>query len=242
MGDVWMRPGLTPRDRSIVTLAALIARNQTVELSNHLNLVLDNSVEPREISELITHLAFYSGWGNALSAVAIAKDVFAQRGIEGGQLPPAGARLLPIDETAEARRAAGVSQQFSAVVPGVVQYTTDVLFRDLWLRPDLAGAAGSVIAGRLAENPACDVLLIEADGSDEAPSVLDPSQWPLNLGSERDWGFQAEPNPHLDGRALSMSMGKGLGRGSSVNVMVWARSSQRLGPFRSGIGRSRLGL
>ena len=86
-----------------------------------------------------------------------------------------------------------------------------------------AGAAGSVIARRLAENAACTVLLIEAGGSDDAEAVLDPALWPTNLGSERDWGFQAEPNPHLDGRALSMSMGKGLGGGSSINVMVWAR-------------------
>ena len=86
-----------------------------------------------------------------------------------------------------------------------------------------AGASGSVIARRLAENPACSVLLIEAGGSDEAEAVLDPAKWPTNLGSERDWGFLAEPNPHLDGRALSMSMGKGLGGGSSINVMVWAR-------------------
>ncbi|AHE55714.1 GMC family oxidoreductase [Sphingomonas sanxanigenens] len=86
-----------------------------------------------------------------------------------------------------------------------------------------AGAAGSVIARRLAENPGCSVLLIEAGGSDEDEVVMDPGRWPLNLGSERDWGFAAEPNPHLGGRALSMSMGKGLGGGSSVNVMVWAR-------------------
>lgn len=86
-----------------------------------------------------------------------------------------------------------------------------------------AGSAGSVIARRLADNPACNVLLIEAGPDDEAESVLNPSLWPTNLGSDRDWGFQAEPNPHLDGRALSMSMGKGLGGGSSVNVMVWAR-------------------
>jgi choline dehydrogenase len=86
-----------------------------------------------------------------------------------------------------------------------------------------AGASGSVVARRLAENPDVQVLLIEAGGIDEAESVLDPAQWPSNLGSERDWGFQAEPNPHLNGRALSMSMGKGLGGGSSINVMVWAR-------------------
>ncbi|WP_114857788.1 GMC family oxidoreductase [Azospirillum brasilense] len=86
-----------------------------------------------------------------------------------------------------------------------------------------AGASGSVIARRLAENADCSVLLIEAGGSDEDEAVLNPALWPTNLGSRRDWGFQAEPNPHLDGRALPMSMGKGLGGGSSINVMVWAR-------------------
>ena len=83
-----------------------------------------------------------------------------------------------------------------------------------------AGASGSVVARRLAENSEAQVLLIEAGGSDDAEAVLDPAQWPANLGSERDWGFQAQPNPHLNGRALSMSMGKGLGGGSSINVMV----------------------
>src|SRR5260370_15120880 len=62
LADVWKRPGLAPRDRSIVTLAALIARNQTIEMPYHFNLALDNGVKPREISEIITHLAFYSGW------------------------------------------------------------------------------------------------------------------------------------------------------------------------------------
>lgn len=86
-----------------------------------------------------------------------------------------------------------------------------------------AGSSGSVIARRLAENADIDVLLIEAGEDDEVESVLNPALWPTNLGTERDWGFQAEPNPHLGGRSLSMSMGKGLGGGSSVNVMVWAR-------------------
>lgn len=85
------------------------------------------------------------------------------------------------------------------------------------------GSSGSVVARRLAENPNAHVLLIEAGGDDAAESVLDPAQWPTNLGSERDWGFQALPNPHIDGRTMPMSMGKGLGGGSSINVMVWAR-------------------
>jgi choline dehydrogenase len=86
-----------------------------------------------------------------------------------------------------------------------------------------AGAGGSVVARRLAENPQVSVLLLEAGGSDDLPAVMDPALWPANLGSERDWGFMAEPNPHLLGRAMSMSMGKVLGGGTSINVMAWAR-------------------
>jgi len=86
-----------------------------------------------------------------------------------------------------------------------------------------AGSAGSVLARRLAENAAVQVLLIEAGGSDDRPSVMDPAAWPTNLGSDTDWGFVAEPNPQLNGRAMPMSMGKVCGGGSSVNVMVWAR-------------------
>ena len=84
-GDLWQRPDLSPRDRSAVTLAALIARNQTVEMSHHLDLALENGLTAGEISEIITHLAFYAGWGNATTAVTAAEDVFARRGIETDQ-------------------------------------------------------------------------------------------------------------------------------------------------------------
>ena len=86
-----------------------------------------------------------------------------------------------------------------------------------------AGSAGSVVAARLAENPEVRVLLLEAGGDDDVPSVMSPGAWPTNLGSERDWAFMAEPNPHLNGRRIPLSMGKVLGGGSSINVMVWAR-------------------
>ncbi|HEY6356990.1 MAG TPA: carboxymuconolactone decarboxylase family protein [Vicinamibacterales bacterium] len=145
LADLWKRPGLAPRDRSVVTLAALIARNQAIELPDHLDLALDNGVAPREISELITHLAFYSGWANALTAVAAAKGAFAARGIGIDELPSVSPTPLPLDEAAEADRAARVSQQLDSVVPGLVQYTTDVLFRDVWLRPDLAPRDRSLI-------------------------------------------------------------------------------------------------
>ena len=145
LGEVWKRPGLSPRDRSIVTVAALIGRNQTIALSDHLKLALDHGVKPAELSEIITHLAFYSGWANAISAIAIAKDVFAQRNIGPDKLPAASPALLPLNETAEADRAKRVDEQFGAIFPGVVQYTTDVLFRDLWLRPDLAPRDRSLV-------------------------------------------------------------------------------------------------
>jgi 4-carboxymuconolactone decarboxylase len=160
LDGLWKRPDLPPRDRSMVTLAALIARNHTIEMPHQLNLALDNGVQPREISEVITHLAFYAGWSNAMAAVAVAKDVFAERRIGADQLPPASGPLLPLNEAAEADRAARVGQQFGAAFPGIVQYTTDVLFRDLWLRPDLAPRDRSLVtvsaliaAGQVAQVP-----------------------------------------------------------------------------------------
>ncbi len=145
LGDLWKRPGLTPRDRSVVTLSVLIAKNQTVELARHLGLALDHGVTPGEVSEIITHLAFYAGWGNAMAAVALAKGTFDERGIGPGQLPPATGELLPLDQAAEATRAARVEASFGALAPGVVQYTTDVLFHDLWLRRGLSPRDRSLV-------------------------------------------------------------------------------------------------
>ena len=134
-----------PRDRSIVTIAVLIARNLESAMPYYFNLALDNGVKPREISEIITHLAFYSGWANAFAAVGAAEEVFAKRGIGPDQLPSDSVRLLPLNEAAEKQRASHVGEQFGSVAPGIVQYTTDVLFRDLWLRPDLAPRDRSLV-------------------------------------------------------------------------------------------------
>ena len=86
-----------------------------------------------------------------------------------------------------------------------------------------SGSSGSVVARRLAENPNVSVLLLEAGGSDDVPSVMEAGQWPINLRSERDWNFQSQPDPNLNGRSIPLNMGKVLGGGSSVNVMIWAR-------------------
>ena len=75
-GDVWERPGLSKRDRSLITCAALMAMNRTDQMRGHLGRALDNGVTRDEIAELITHLAFYSGWPTAMTAANVAKDVF----------------------------------------------------------------------------------------------------------------------------------------------------------------------
>jgi 4-carboxymuconolactone decarboxylase len=78
-GDVWERPELSKRDRSLVTVSALIALGRSQQLPFHLNKALDNGVTQVELSEIITHLAFYSGWPTAMSAALAAKEVFAGR-------------------------------------------------------------------------------------------------------------------------------------------------------------------
>jgi 4-carboxymuconolactone decarboxylase len=190
LGDVWKRPGLSPRDRSIVTLAVLVARNQTIEMPHYLNLALDSGVKPAEISELITHLAFYSGWGNAMSAVAATKDVFAKRGVRAEQLAAVSPKLLPLNEASEADRATRVDQQFGTVFPGVVQYTTDVLFLDLWQRPELsprdrslATVSGLIASGQMAQlaghlNRAMDNGLTQAQASEAITHLAFYAGWP----------------------------------------------------------------
>jgi 4-carboxymuconolactone decarboxylase len=142
---LWSCPGLSKRDRSIATLTVAVARNQSAILQEQLLLALDNGVKPSEISEIITHLAFYSGWGNAMAATAVAKDVFAARGIAASALPAAKPELFPIDEASEAARAATVEKLIGTATPGLVKDTTEVLFQDLWLRPGLAPRDRSLV-------------------------------------------------------------------------------------------------
>ena len=79
-GDVWERPELSKRDRSLITVAVLQALYRTGQLPGHLNRALDNGVTKEDLGELITHVAFYAGWPTAANAVPIAKEVFDGRG------------------------------------------------------------------------------------------------------------------------------------------------------------------
>ncbi|WP_035992531.1 carboxymuconolactone decarboxylase family protein [Paraburkholderia caribensis] len=190
LDGLWMRPQLSPRDRSIVTLSVLIARGQAVEMPFHFRLALDNAVKPAELSEMITHLAFYSGWANATAAAGMAKRIFDERHITENQLAPADVALLPLNEAGEKQRAQMVQENFGAVAPGVVQYTTDVLFRDLWLRPGLAPRDRSLVTvsalvanGQVAQityhlNRAMDNGLTKEEASETLTQLAFYAGWP----------------------------------------------------------------
>ena len=79
-GDVWQRPGLSQRDRSLATVSALIALNRMEQLPFHLRRAIENGISKDELIETITHLAFYSGWPNSMSAVRIAREEFMKQG------------------------------------------------------------------------------------------------------------------------------------------------------------------
>lgn len=188
--DVWKRPGLPPRDRCVVTAAALIARNQSIGMLHYFNKALDSGVTAAELSEIILHLAFYAGWPNAMSAINVLKDIFAQREIGADRLPEVLPILLPLDEAAEAKRTSTVQQNLGEVAPGVVQYTTDLLFRDLWLRPALAPRDRSLItvsalvaSGQVAQitfhlNRAMDNGLTQTQASEVFTHLAFYAGWP----------------------------------------------------------------
>lgn len=143
--DLWKNKILSPRDRSLVTVAAMIQRGQQIELADQIGLALDNGVTAAEISETVVQLSFYSGWGNGTNAVNVAAPIFAARGIGAEQLPEAHQDLLPLDEPVEAARISAVDGLLGPAFKRLADFTTRVLFHDLWLRPALSPRDRSLI-------------------------------------------------------------------------------------------------
>lgn len=142
-GDVWLRPQLAPRDRSLVTVAALVSTGKTAQIGGHVGRALDNGVKPEEIGELITQLAFYSGWPNAMSAVAETKKVFDTRSI--GLVGNSDAARIQLDAAAEAARSQTVDATVAPTAPALAELTNRVLFGDLWIRPELSARDRSLV-------------------------------------------------------------------------------------------------
>ena len=135
-GDVWRRPDLSPRDRSLVTIAALIATGKTTPLAGHLGRALDNGLQPSEASGLLAHLAVYCGWPSAVAALDAYEQVYTARKVDTAALRAVGPRLSA--PASDAARARAVSRELGAVAPKFVQLTNDVVFDDLWRRSDLS--------------------------------------------------------------------------------------------------------
>lgn len=159
-GDNWENPRLPRRDRSLVTISALIAGGKVEQLRGHLARALDNGVKPAEISGALTHLAFYSGWPNAVSAIGVARKLFTERGIGPDQIPAATLAPLAIDAEADRRRAALVDVTVAPTAPNLARFTNDIIFADLWRRPDLTPrdrslvtVAALIMAGDAAQLP-----------------------------------------------------------------------------------------
>ncbi len=187
---IWKRSELSSRDRSMVTVATLIARIQTLGMQHYFAKALDSGVTPAELSETVTHLAFYCGWPNAFAAVDMLQSTFAGRDIGLDMLPEVSPELLPLNEEVEAKRSTQVEISFGAISQGVVDYTTNLLFRDLWLRPALAPrdrslvtVAALVAAGQVAQIPfhlnrAMDNGLTQEQASEVLTHMAFYSGWP----------------------------------------------------------------
>ncbi|WP_404978970.1 carboxymuconolactone decarboxylase family protein [Caballeronia novacaledonica] len=133
--DLWTRPQLSARDRRVIALLVLSARIQSTDSAFYLDLALDSRLKSSEISKVIARLAFYPGCANATAVVKAANVLSERLGTAAGELPPASVELLPVVKAAGAERDTPMQGNFGAVMPGVVQFTRDTLFNDLWLRP-----------------------------------------------------------------------------------------------------------
>lgn len=140
-GDVWVRPELPPRDRSLVTLSALVATGKSAQMTSHLNIGLTNGLEPATISGMVTQLAFYTGWPNAVSALGVIEEVFNARKINLVALRTAVSRPpAPVVATPRAPNAGML-----ALAPKFEALTADTIYGDLWRRSDLSPRDRSLV-------------------------------------------------------------------------------------------------
>ncbi|SEI18744.1 4-carboxymuconolactone decarboxylase [Rhizobium tibeticum] len=213
-GEVWERKELSPRDRSLVTVATLVSTGRVAQTGGHVRRALDNGVKPEEIGELITQLAFYSGWPNAMSAVTETKNVFVERGI--GTLSNSGAARVELEAAAEVTRRATVDANVAPTASALADLTNRVLFGDLWQRPDLSARDRSLVtmAALVAigqpeqlpfhANRAMDSGLTHAEASEVVTQVAFYAGWPRAMSAVpvlkktfegREAAFQAATAP-----------------------------------------------
>lgn len=188
--DLWQRNGLSSRDRSLVSVAALVAAGKTELQHAEFARALDNGLTPAELSGAITHLAFYAGWNNGIAAAVTAASLYDDRGIDADSLPAADVELLPLDEEVESARETSVQDTYGETSQGVVDFTRAPVFLDLWQRPDLAPrdrslvTVSSLVANGQVEqvpfhlNRAMDNGLSKAEASETLTQLAFYANWP----------------------------------------------------------------
>ncbi|MEW9307235.1 carboxymuconolactone decarboxylase family protein [Labrys neptuniae] len=197
-GEVWKRGELPPRDRSLITVAALVSTGKAAQIGSHVARALDNGVKPEEIGELITQLAFYSGWPNAISAVGEAKEVFDARGI--GAVANSHAARIELDAAAEAARVGTVNSAVGPTSPILAELTNRVLFGDLWRRPDLSPRDRSLvtIAALIAVGQPEQLPFHANRAMDNGLTQAETAEIPAHLGFYAGWPRAMSAIPVLE--------------------------------------------
>jgi 4-carboxymuconolactone decarboxylase len=142
-GDVWLRPDLSPRDRSLVTITTLIATGRSAQLPNHLGRALDNGLTPVAASGVLTHLAIYAGWPLAVSSLEVYDRVFTARGI--GPVSGLAPHGTPAPVATPVVRPP-VDSSSAALAPKFAELTNSLVRGDLWQRTDLAPRDRSLVS------------------------------------------------------------------------------------------------
>lgn len=142
LSDQWQRGTLSLRDRSLITIAVAISRNEPLLLDQQIQLGLDNGLTASQINAIIVHLSFYSGLGQAMEANCVAQQIFTQRHIEVVDIDN---QSMPIDKSAEEQRVNAVNQSLQQTFTHLTEDTTEILFHNLWLRPDLTPRERSMV-------------------------------------------------------------------------------------------------
>jgi 4-carboxymuconolactone decarboxylase len=159
--SIWNRPNLSRRDRSIVTVALLVACGHYAQLQGHTRRALDHGVTPVEIVEIVTHLAFYAGWPNAMSSLKIVRETFAQRNIDLASIGQSISNDVDLGKVrSKGIKAFADPLRKDAFSSCLDDCTEAVLHDDLWRRPDLAvrDRALATIAALIGTG-CCDMLL-----------------------------------------------------------------------------------
>ena len=169
-GDVWERAQLSPRDRSMVTLSVLISTGKAAQLGGHLGRGLNNGIKPTEVAGMVTHLAFYYGWPNAVSALNVIEPVFVERKIDPALL----ARQPMAQGEAVIEDHAPTLGDAQKLAPKFAELSQNIVFGDLWQRPELSSRDRSLIT----------IVAMAANG--------DREQLPFYLARAKADGWSAE--------------------------------------------------